>query len=142
MKARTDRLRGSEPGQNLERFTPLHAFRRFPGFRGFRNSQDREWPVPLRYPSTHHAQQDCDSDTEGEGESDEIPERRKSENKDQRTAAREYEPDETAAEGDLVHGDTGMTVRWHGAPLDAYDVTNTYNTQQLVYAAVYRRGCI
>src|SRR3954463_5876712 len=137
MKARADRLRGSQSGQNLERFTPLHAFRRFPGIRVFRNSQDGEWPVPLRYPSIHHAQQDCDSDTEGEGESDEIPERGKSENKDQRTAAGEYESDETAAEGDLVHGDTGMTVRRHGVPLDAYHVTNTCSTQQLVYAAVY-----
>lgn len=56
-------------------------------------------------------QKNSDCDSQPERECDEIPQRGESEDKDECAAGGEEKADESASEGNLVHGDAGMGFR-------------------------------
>jgi hypothetical protein len=91
----------------------------FPGYRDLRHlrsGQYRERLIPLRRAAVEDSKQDCNSNSQGECEGDEIPQGWKSQHKDQRTAESEKQSDKSASEGEFVHGNAGMAFFGHGSP--------------------------
>jgi hypothetical protein len=85
----------------------------------FGGRHDRKGLVAVFVSPVEEPQKHSYSDSEHECKSNEIPESWESQKEDQGAARREKQSNKSAAERNLVHGDTGMPFFSHGTPLGA-----------------------
>lgn len=99
----------------------------------FWHLQDRQWTVPFRPVPASCFQENCDRDSQAEGEGHKVPQRGKPENKDEGTPRGEKKANESASKRKLVHGDAGMAIFGHGTPLCVHHPTSVDRIQDRSY---------
>ena len=110
-------LRCGKLWQDSEQPMPLLSWRGCATLRLLSSGQDRQRFVAVRATPADEPQENCNSDSQGKSESNEIPQRGKSQNKNQGAARREKQANKSTAEGKLVHRNARMTFFGHGVPL-------------------------